>query len=67
MYGKPAMTCFEYQVYLYCSEAFTYLLHFELLQSQHHNLSSSPTPHYRQPSPLCGSITTQSTVEYSNV
>jgi hypothetical protein len=25
MYGKAAMTCFKYQVYLYGSEAITYL------------------------------------------
>jgi hypothetical protein len=25
MYGKPAMTCFIYQLYLYGSEAITYL------------------------------------------
>ncbi len=25
MYGKPAMTCFKYQVYLYGSEVITYL------------------------------------------
>jgi hypothetical protein len=25
MYGKPAMTCLKYQVYLYGSEAITYL------------------------------------------
>ncbi len=25
MHGKPAMTCFKYQVYLYGSEAITYL------------------------------------------
>jgi hypothetical protein len=25
MYGKPAMTCFKYQVNLYGSEAITYL------------------------------------------
>jgi hypothetical protein len=25
MYGKPAMTCFKDQVYLYGSEAITYL------------------------------------------
>ncbi len=25
MYGNPAMTCFKYQVYLYGSEAITYL------------------------------------------
>jgi hypothetical protein len=32
MYVKPAMTCFKYQVYLYGSEAITYLnalLYFE--------------------------------------
>jgi hypothetical protein len=25
MYGKPVMTCFKYQVYLYGSEVITYL------------------------------------------
>jgi hypothetical protein len=25
MYGNPAMTCFKYQVYLYGTEAITYL------------------------------------------
>ena len=25
MYGNPAMTCFKYQVYLYGSEAITYV------------------------------------------
>jgi hypothetical protein len=25
MYGKPAMTCFKYQVFLYGSEAIIYL------------------------------------------
>ncbi len=25
MYGNPAMTCFKYQVYVYGSEAITYL------------------------------------------
>jgi hypothetical protein len=25
MYGNPAITCFKYQVYLYGSEAITYL------------------------------------------
>jgi hypothetical protein len=28
MYGKLAMTCFKYQVYLYGSEAITYLIAF---------------------------------------
>jgi hypothetical protein len=47
MYGKPARTCFEYQVY--CFEALTYLnaIFFEWLQSQHYDLSSSSNPHYR--------------------
>ncbi len=38
MYGKPATTCFKYQLYLYASETITYL--------------NAPTPHYRQPYPL---------------
>jgi hypothetical protein len=25
MYGNPAMTCFKYEVYMYGSEAITYL------------------------------------------
>ncbi len=39
MYGKPATTRFIYQVYLYGSEAITYL--------------NAPTLHYKGPSPLC--------------
>ncbi len=35
MYGKPAMTCFEYYVYLYGSEAITYL-NALWLKSQHY-------------------------------
>jgi hypothetical protein len=62
MYGKPAMTCFKYQVYLCGSEAITFLSaiqYFEWLQSQHYESSDCPpTPHYRQPSPpVYGSIT----------
>ncbi len=49
MYGKPAMTCFKYQdqVYLYGSDAITYL-----------NALQSLRASYRQPSsPLYGSLT----------
>jgi hypothetical protein len=38
MYGKPAITCCKYQVFLYCSMS-------------HH---TAPTPHYRHAlPPLC--------------
>jgi hypothetical protein len=42
MYGKPAMTCFKYQVYLNGSEAITYLS--EWLQSHHYESSDYPHP-----------------------
>jgi hypothetical protein len=56
MYGKTAMTCFKYQVYLYGSEAITYLnAYFEWLQNQHYESSDFPhstlQAHYKQPSP----------------
>ncbi len=41
------MTCFKYQVYLYGSEAITFLsaiLYFEWLQSQHYESSDCPHP-----------------------
>jgi hypothetical protein len=63
MYGKTAMTCFKYQVYLYGSEAITYLnAYFEWLQNQHYESSDFPhstlQAHYKQPSlPLYGSRT----------
>ncbi len=62
MYGKPAITCFKYQVFLYGSEAITYLNAIlwvvTVLQSQQYESSHCPHPHYRQPSPaLYGSIT----------
>ena len=47
MYGKHAMTCFKYQVYLYGSKAITYLsvtIYFEWLQSQHYESSDCPHP-----------------------
>jgi hypothetical protein len=48
------MTYFKYQVYLYGSEAITYLNAFLWLVTE----SAPPPPHYRQPSPsLYGSIT----------
>jgi hypothetical protein len=62
MYGKPAMTCFKYQVYLYGSEAITYLsvtVYFERLQSQHYESSDCPHPPLQAalPPPVYGSIT----------
>ncbi len=60
MYGKPAMTCFKYQVYLYGSEALTYLSAILWVVSEPALLviRLPPTPHYRQPSPpVYGSIT----------
>ncbi len=43
MYGKPAMTYFNYQVHMYGSQAITYLnAFFEWLQSQHYESSESP-------------------------
>ncbi len=60
MYGKPAMTCFKYQVYLYGSEAITYLIaYFEWLQSQHYESSDCPPPPPTTgspPPPVYGSI-----------
>jgi hypothetical protein len=47
MYGKPATTCLKYQMYLYGSEANTYLndiQYFEWLQSQHYESSDCPQP-----------------------
>ncbi len=53
MYGKPAMTCFEYQVYLYGSEAITYLsaILWVVTEPAIWVIRLPPTPHYRQPSP----------------
>jgi hypothetical protein len=53
MYGKLAMTCLKYQVYMYGSEAII----FECFPLGGHRASTishqtAPTPHYRQPSPL---------------
>ncbi len=60
MNGKPAITWFKYQVFLYGSEAITYLkLYFEWLQSQQYESSHCrPPPTTGSPSPtLYGSIT----------
>ncbi len=55
MYGKPAMTCFKYQVYLYGSEAITYLsaILWEVTEPALGVIRLPPTPHCRQPSPRC--------------
>ncbi len=56
MYGKPAMTCFKYQVYLYGSEAITNLsatVYFEWLQSQHYESSDCPPPPTTGSPPPC--------------
>jgi hypothetical protein len=45
MYGKPAMTCFKYKVYLHGSEAIMYLnAILEWLQSQPCESSDFPHP-----------------------
>jgi hypothetical protein len=48
MYGKPAMTCFKYQVYLYMcmvqKPSHISVLYFEWLQSQHYESSDCPHP-----------------------
>ncbi len=46
MYGKLAITCLKYQVYLYGSEAITYLNAFlwVVKQSLHYESSDSPHP-----------------------
>jgi hypothetical protein len=54
MYGKPAITCFKYQVYLYSSEAITYLSAIQWLQSQHYESSDCPHPPLQSGlTPLC--------------
>jgi hypothetical protein len=42
MYGKPAMVCFKYQVYLYGSPI--WVPYFEWLQSQYYESSDCPHP-----------------------
>jgi hypothetical protein len=45
MYGKPAITCFKYQVVLYGLKAITYLnIYFEWLQSQQYESPNCPHP-----------------------
>jgi len=57
MYGKPALTCFEYQVYQYGSEVITYLNATLRVVKEPalwgHQTAPTPLPHYMQPSPLC--------------
>ncbi len=60
MYGKPAMPCFKYQVYLSGSEAITYLSAkiWVVTEPALWVITLPPAPHYRQPSPpVYGSIT----------
>ncbi len=54
MHGKPSMTCFKYQVYMYGSDAITYLsaLLWVVTEPALWVIGLPPTPHYRQPSPL---------------
>ncbi len=52
MYGKPAITCFKYQVFLYdlshhLFECYT-LTGYRASTMSH---QTAPTPHYRQPYP----------------
>jgi hypothetical protein len=60
MYGKPAMTCFKYQVYLYGSEAIPYLsaILWVVTEPALWVIRLPPTPHYRQPSPYVYGIIT---------
>ncbi len=53
MFGKPAMTCFEYQVYLYVSQAIIYLnaLLWVVTEPSLWVIRLSPLP------PMCGNIT----------
>jgi hypothetical protein len=53
MYGKLAMACLKYQVYLYGPEAITYLNAFLWVVTEPSTMShqTAPAPHYRQPSP----------------
>ncbi len=44
MYGKFAMTCFKYQVYLYGSEANTYLNAFLWVGTLSHQTAPTPSP-----------------------
>jgi hypothetical protein len=60
MYGKPAMTFLKYQMYLYGSEAISYLntMYFERLQrSSTLSNQSSPTLPLQAATPPYGSIT----------
>ncbi len=51
MYGKPAMTYFKFQVYMYGSEAITYIFEWYTLSGYTVNTLPPPPPPYRQPSP----------------
>ncbi len=51
MYCKLAMTCFKYQVYLYGSEAITYLSGYRATTMSHK--TTPPPPTTCSPPPLC--------------
>jgi hypothetical protein len=54
MYGKPAMTCFKYQVYLYGPEAITcYTLSGYRASIMSHPLSPNPHHRHHPPPPPC--------------
>jgi hypothetical protein len=51
MYGKPAMTCFKYQVNLYGSEAISYLNALSGYRASTMRHQTAPTT--GNPTPLC--------------
>ncbi len=69
MYGKPAMISFKYQMYLYGSEAVTYLNALLWVATEPAVwVIWLPPPHNRQPyNPLYGSITFTNLEENSSM
>jgi hypothetical protein len=70
MYGKPAMTWFKYQMYLYDSQSTTYLnaMLWVVTELALWVIRLPPPPAYRQPSPpLYGSITFTHLEEKSSI
>jgi hypothetical protein len=45
LYGKPTMTCFKYQMYLYGSEAITYLNAVPRVQREEDQVRPDCSPH----------------------
>jgi hypothetical protein len=57
MYGKLSMTCFKYQVYLYGSEAITYLNAILMSGYRASTMSHQSCPHPQlQAPPLCMAV-----------